>query len=486
MANYLFYDLETTGLNPAFDQILRFAAIKTGHAMQELERYEIAVQLRPDVIPSPLALLTNRLALDELQSGSCEYEAVQRIHALFNSPETISIGYNNLGFDDEFLRFSYYRNLLSPYTHQYRNGCRRMDMLPIATIYYLYKPDVLHWPHEEGKPTLKLEHLKEANHLAEGAAHDAMVDVEATLALAKRLSREKQVWLYVNGYFEKTTDQARCRQLPVSFSSDAGEHRLGLMVGSQFGSDCQFQVPVLSIGQSIPYANQSLWLRMDLPELQQFSKDNFDDTTWVIRKRMGEPDILLPPLKRYMDKLSQETQTILSQNQQWLLGHPQRFQNIIDYHQHFRYPVIPDVDVDAALYETGFTSPQDEAVSRRFHKLPLSEKARSIPNFGSPAMRQLAVRLLFRNYYRQRPPLPIQDMKHYMAKVAAADTQSGLQDYKGQKRLTPQSALLEIENIKKKGDLDQFQFQIVNRLEAYLQRFSQNTHQLFSEDPSEA
>ena len=28
-ATFLFYDLETTGLNPAFDQILQFAAIPT-------------------------------------------------------------------------------------------------------------------------------------------------------------------------------------------------------------------------------------------------------------------------------------------------------------------------------------------------------------------------------------------------------------------------------------------------------------------------
>ncbi len=30
-SSYLFYDIETTGLNKAFDQVLEFAAIRTKH-----------------------------------------------------------------------------------------------------------------------------------------------------------------------------------------------------------------------------------------------------------------------------------------------------------------------------------------------------------------------------------------------------------------------------------------------------------------------
>ena len=35
---YVFYDLETTGMNPAFDQILQFAAVKTDLDLNEIER----------------------------------------------------------------------------------------------------------------------------------------------------------------------------------------------------------------------------------------------------------------------------------------------------------------------------------------------------------------------------------------------------------------------------------------------------------------
>ncbi|MCK5420273.1 MAG: exodeoxyribonuclease I, partial [Desulfobacterales bacterium] len=54
---YLFYDIETTGLNKAFDQVLQFAAFRTDRQLNEIDRYTIKVQLRPDVIPSPGAII---------------------------------------------------------------------------------------------------------------------------------------------------------------------------------------------------------------------------------------------------------------------------------------------------------------------------------------------------------------------------------------------------------------------------------------------
>ncbi|RPJ17923.1 MAG: hypothetical protein EHM37_00025, partial [Deltaproteobacteria bacterium] len=36
---YLLYDIETTGLNRAFDQVLEFAAIRTDGDLNELDRF---------------------------------------------------------------------------------------------------------------------------------------------------------------------------------------------------------------------------------------------------------------------------------------------------------------------------------------------------------------------------------------------------------------------------------------------------------------
>jgi exodeoxyribonuclease-1 len=204
--SFLFYDIETTGLNKAFDQVLQFAAIRTDQQLNEIGRYEVTVRLRPDVAPSPAAVLTNRIPVTQFSDGLCEYEAVEQIHRLMNQPGTISLGYNTMGFDDEFLRFSFHRNLLPPYTHQYKNGCRRMDLFPMAILYRLYKKEVLIWPQIDGKSSLKLEHLSSANRLATGQSHEAIVDVAATVELARRFFKKKKMWRYLEGYFDKETD----------------------------------------------------------------------------------------------------------------------------------------------------------------------------------------------------------------------------------------------------------------------------------------
>lgn len=131
---YLFYDLETTGLNPAFDQILQFAAIRTNTTFNKLERHEIRVRLRPDVIPSPGALLVTGASILRAMEGASEYEAIRQIHALVNQQGTINLGYNSLNFDDQFLRFAFYRNLLPAYTHQWLDGCKRLDLFPITVL----------------------------------------------------------------------------------------------------------------------------------------------------------------------------------------------------------------------------------------------------------------------------------------------------------------------------------------------------------------
>ena len=39
---FLFYDIETTGLSRAFDQILEFAAIRTDLDLNEIERFQVS------------------------------------------------------------------------------------------------------------------------------------------------------------------------------------------------------------------------------------------------------------------------------------------------------------------------------------------------------------------------------------------------------------------------------------------------------------
>ena len=47
--SYLFYDIETTGLNKAFDQVLQFAAIRTDPELNEIDRHAVELYQCPSV-----------------------------------------------------------------------------------------------------------------------------------------------------------------------------------------------------------------------------------------------------------------------------------------------------------------------------------------------------------------------------------------------------------------------------------------------------
>ncbi|UCF91831.1 MAG: exodeoxyribonuclease I [Desulfobacterales bacterium] len=474
MTTYLFYDTETTGLNKAFDQVLQFAAIRSDMQFKEIERTSVRIRLRPDVIPSPQAIITNRISVADFGSGVNEFEAIQQIHQLLNQPGTISLGYNTMGFDDEFLRFAFHRNLLPPYTHQFHNGCRRMDLLPITIICWLYKRAVLQWPEIDGKPSLKLEHLSTANRLVSGPSHDAGVDVAATLELARKLASEKKMWDYLAGYFIKETDARRLEELPVSFQSVTGAHRLGLMVGSEFGFQQDFQVPVLFIGNSLPYPNQTLWLCLDRPDLPATTSTRPDEKTWVIRKKLGEPGIVLPPHKRFWRQLGAPRRAIAEENLNWLQARPEILQALVKYYREYRYPLVPNVDLDAALYQIGFLSRFEEKLCRQFHAASWDERFELVDLFPNPETRALARRILFRNYYDNLPPTRLAEFEAYMRRVNPARAQDALVDHRGERRTTPAEALGEIEQLRQTGELDHFQRRLLDELQDYiLKNFSQ-------------
>ena len=466
--SYLFYDIETTGLNKAFDQVLQFAAIRTDRQLNEIDRHSITVRLRPDVIPSPAAVLTNRIPVSEFSDGLSEYEATEMIHRLMNQPDTISLGYNTMGFDDEFMRFSFHRNLLPPYTHQYKNGCSRMDLYPITIIYRLYKKDVLIWPEIDGKISLKLEHLGSANQFISGQSHEAMVDVAATVELGRRFYKNQKMWRYLVGCFDKETDARRMADLPITFQSSQGDHRTGLLISGEYGSDQNYQVPVISIGTSIPYPNQTLWLRLDLPQLRETTSESITESTWIIRKRLGEPGILLPPHDRYWRKIGKDRSAIFVDNLKWLQENHDIFQQIINYYRKYRYAFIPNLDPDASLYQIGFYSRADESLCRRFHRATMDEKTKMVQQFSNPDARTLAWRIICRNYPGAVSSKFAGEFNGYLERVNPSKQTDAMVDYREEARITPKGALTEIKRLRQTEQFSDHQIKLLNDLESYL------------------
>ena len=200
-ASFLFYDLETFGADPRRSRIAQFAAIRTDEALEEIEE-PISFFVRPadDLLPSPVATLITGIApQDALRDGVNEAAAFARIHDEMARPGTCSAGYNSLRFDDEFVRHGLYRDFYDPYEREWRGGNSRWDLLDALRLMHALRPEGIAWRQREdgGGTSFRLEHLAEDNGLREGAAHEALSDVRATVGLA-RLFRHAQpkLWDY--------------------------------------------------------------------------------------------------------------------------------------------------------------------------------------------------------------------------------------------------------------------------------------------------
>ncbi|SRR5579883_488792 len=460
MQTYLFYDIETTGLNKSFDQILQFAAIRTDQNLKELERYELRVKLNPDCIPAPKALITHHIGVNAMREGIAEIDAIKQIHQWMNTPGTISLGYNTLGFDDEFLRFSFYRNLLSPYTHQFANQCQRMDLYPMCVMYYLFKNQLMNWPQKSGAVSLKLEELNRANQLATGRAHDAMVDVEATLALANIFFKDQEMWKYLSSYFNKQMDQTRLNQLQ---NSEA------LMVDGIFGAEQNYQCVVFPLGTHKHYKNQTLWLRLDTENFREINSDNIKELTRVKSKKAGEPDFILPFSERFNKHLQTEKKELALANKKWLLEQPELLKKITEFHADFLFPVFPHADADASLYLNGFWSFDEEKFCQRFHAVQPKEKIKLMDVVKNPRLKTIATRILGRHYPEILTDSLREEFTNHLQKIHPEKEEQAMIDFRGEKRLTPNQALKEIKELRETEKLSTEQLQILAEYEAHLQ-----------------
>lgn len=195
---FLWHDYETFGATPRRDRPAQFAAIRTDAELNEIgEPIMLYCQPANDFLPDPEScLITGILPQHCLEHGVPEHEFARQIEAAFSQPDTIGVGYNTIRFDDEVTRYLFWRNLIDPYAREWQHNCGRWDLLDVVRMVHALRPDGIVWPtRDDGKPSFKLEHLSAANGLAHEAAHDALSDVRATIALA-RLIRSKQPRLF--------------------------------------------------------------------------------------------------------------------------------------------------------------------------------------------------------------------------------------------------------------------------------------------------
>ncbi|MGQ0799144.1 MAG: exodeoxyribonuclease I [Pseudomarimonas sp.] len=270
---FLWYDLETYGRDPRRTRIAQFAAIRTTPDLEVIgEPYSFYVQPALDLLPSPTAcLITGLSPLDLRQRGILEAHAMQRIAAAFAQAGTCGVGWNSLRFDDEFLRFGFYRNFIDPYRREFDQGNSRWDLMDYARLAYAMRPAGIEWPRrEDGAPSFRLEHLAAVNGVIHAAAHDALSDVQATLGLARRFKQaQPKLWSYHLGFRDKT----RAREL-----LDPVQHRPVLHTSGRFPAERGCAAIVLPLIEHPSNRNQIIccdlqespdaWCSLTVDELQ--------------------------------------------------------------------------------------------------------------------------------------------------------------------------------------------------------------------------
>ncbi|HEX7637788.1 MAG TPA: exodeoxyribonuclease I [Burkholderiaceae bacterium] len=196
--SFFWHDYETFGRVPRRDRPAQFAGLRTDAELNEIgEPLMLYCRPTPDTLPDPEScLLTGITPQTCLERGLPEHAFAAGVEAALAEPGTIGVGYNTIRFDDEVTRHLFWRNLVDPYAREWQNECGRWDLLDTVRATWALRPEGIEWPfHEDGRPSFKLEHLTRANGLAHEAAHDALSDVRATVALARLIrARQPRLW----------------------------------------------------------------------------------------------------------------------------------------------------------------------------------------------------------------------------------------------------------------------------------------------------
>lgn len=274
--SFLFYDLETSGLDPRRGRIAQFAAQRTNLALEPIaDPVDFLVRPADDLLPSPTGTLITGITPQRMrEAGVLEADALARIHELVASPGTCALGYNSIRFDDEFLRHGFWRNFLPVYDREWRNGNSRFDLLDVLRLAHVLRPEGICWPlRDDGSAvtSFRLEDLAIANGVRDGDAHEALSDVRATLGMA-RLLRQAQPRLW--DYTLRLRDKRHVTSLldPVTASPllhvsgrlPAERRHAAIVLPLVALDDRQREVVVADLSE-----DPSAWLSLDVEAIQQ-------------------------------------------------------------------------------------------------------------------------------------------------------------------------------------------------------------------------
>ncbi len=394
---FLWYDLETFGLNSHFDRIAQFAAIRTTLDFEPIGD-ELVYYCKPssDYLPNVEACLVTGITPQECEEkGMIEERFIKKINDEFSVPNTIVVGFNSIKFDDEFIRNALYRNLEDPYKREYSYGCSRWDILPLIRATHDLRPEGITWPErkDDGTFSFRLTELTEANKIEQIGAHDALVDVRATIAVAK-LVKEKQPKLFnwslnLRKKYTVLTNLAKLENDMIAvcdtkFTSQYGCTTLAHSITDIPSSSNVFMFDLTKDVQPLIDADVDSILDVDGLFHIAVNKSPFISPSNVIKKATAER------LNLDLEKCKENAEIIKN--------NPQIINNVIQAVANNKYEMATD-DADFGIYN-GFFSNKEKYVFEQIKKASIQEKFKILnkSKFEDDRSYDLVYRYINRNF----------------------------------------------------------------------------------------
>ncbi|MET1280676.1 exodeoxyribonuclease I [Vibrio navarrensis] len=405
---FFFFDYETWGVRPAKDRPSQFAGVRTDENFNVIgEPLVIYCRLPSDYLPAPeAALITGITPQKAMQEGLSEPEFISKIHAELSKPNTTSLGYNSIRFDDEVTRYTCYRNFIDPYAWSWQNGNSRWDLLDVMRACHALRPEGITWPeNDEGFTSFKLEHLSVANGIEHSNAHDAMADVIATIEMAKKL-KAAQPKLF--DYFFNMRHKRKLNALIDIVNMTPLMHVSGML-----GRECQYTSWVVPLAWH-PTNNNAVIvidLAKDPQPLFELSAEQLHERLYTKREDLEE---LLPvPVKLvHLNKcpILAPAKTLTAENAANIgIDREQCLANLAQIRQHpevreklvqlfsIEREFADSDDVDSKLYD-GFFSPADRAAMDIIRQTEPNNLAALDITFHDKRIEPLLFRYRARNY----------------------------------------------------------------------------------------
>ncbi|WP_295925843.1 exodeoxyribonuclease I [uncultured Xanthomonas sp.] len=407
--SFLFYDLETFGADPRRTRIAQFAAVRTDAELNVIEE-PISFFVKPadDLLPSPVATLITGIAPQQaLREGVSEAEAFARIAEQMARPQTCTLGYNSLRFDDEFVRHGLFRNFYDPYEREWRNGNSRWDLLDMLRLMHALRPEGIVWPQrEDGATSFKLEQLALANGVRDGDAHEALSDVYATIGMARHFRRSQpRLWEYAL----KLRDKRFCGSL-----LDAVAMQPVLHVSMRYPAARLCAAPVLPLARHPRIDSRVLVfdLEGDIEPLLRYTPEQIADRLYTPQADLPEGEQRIPLKEVHLNKapalvawahlreadfarLRLDPAQLLAKAARLREAGPALAEKVRRVFASERAAV--PADVDASLYD-GFLADGDKRTMAQVRATPPAQLAALEGQFRDPRLPELLFRYRARNW----------------------------------------------------------------------------------------